>query len=211
MNKIIFLVGLCTGIFMVLFNGYISYAYIEGFSTSVQEKNAKLYDIAQFNTYLSELKDAETGQRGYLITGNKSYLEPYEHGIKHVNSSNSHAFLENYENQIEISDDIKELKKLTQIKLDKLSSAINSFNTIGFEGAKKEISNNEGKNIMDRIRLVIDRILDVKQHDINKDDEKSIYNLKKIEGIIFLINLLYLILISICLYFLYKNNDKLLS
>ena len=27
---------------------------------------------------LSELKDAETGQRGYLLTGEDSYLEPYK-------------------------------------------------------------------------------------------------------------------------------------
>ena len=27
---------------------------------------------------LSQLKDAETGQRGYVITGNEQYLEPYQ-------------------------------------------------------------------------------------------------------------------------------------
>ena len=29
---------------------------------------------------LSQLDDAETGQRGYLLTGNSKYLEPYESG-----------------------------------------------------------------------------------------------------------------------------------
>jgi signal transduction histidine kinase/CheY-like chemotaxis protein len=32
----------------------------------------------QFETVLSTLKDAETGQRGYLLTGKDAYLEPYE-------------------------------------------------------------------------------------------------------------------------------------
>ncbi|MGZ5084176.1 MAG: CHASE3 domain-containing protein, partial [Usitatibacter sp.] len=27
---------------------------------------------------LSDAKDAETGQRGYLLTGNPRYLEPYD-------------------------------------------------------------------------------------------------------------------------------------
>ena len=31
---------------------------------------------------LSLLKDAETGQRGYLITGEDSYLEPYNSGVE---------------------------------------------------------------------------------------------------------------------------------
>ncbi len=29
-------------------------------------------------TLLSQLKDAETGQRGFLLTGNPAYLEPYD-------------------------------------------------------------------------------------------------------------------------------------
>ena len=37
------------------------------------------YDVrAQFTTVLSELKDAETGQRGYLLTGDPAYLAPYQ-------------------------------------------------------------------------------------------------------------------------------------
>src|SRR5437899_346629 len=33
---------------------------------------------------LSALKDAETGQRGFLLTGEERYLEPYQSGIKAV-------------------------------------------------------------------------------------------------------------------------------
>ncbi len=186
---------------MLIFNGYISYEYVEGFSNSIKEKNDKLSDIAQFNTYLSQLKDAETGQRGYVITGNKSYLEPYEQGVKYVNSLNSQAFLEKYENQLELTEEIQELKKLAHMKIEKLNSVINTYNNLGFETSQKEILNNDGKNVMDRIRLVIDRISGVKQNDIKKDDEKSIQHLKKIVSMIFVINLVYLILISICLTF----------
>ena len=32
-------------------------------------------------TFLSRLQDAETGQRGYLLTGNASFLEPYERSV----------------------------------------------------------------------------------------------------------------------------------
>ncbi|MBA3603454.1 MAG: CHASE3 domain-containing protein [Parachlamydiaceae bacterium] len=201
MNKIILIVGVFTGILMLIFNGYISYEYVEGFSNSIKEKNDKLSDIAQFNTYLSQLKDAETGQRGYVITGNKSYLEPYEQGVKYVNSLNSQAFLEKYENQLELTEEIQELKKLAHMKIEKLNSVINTYNNLGFETSQKEILNNDGKNVMDRIRLVIDRISGVKQNDIKKDDEKSIQHLKKIVSMIFVINLVYLILISICLTF----------
>ncbi len=43
---------------------------------------------------LSEhLVDVETGERGYIITGNEAYLEPYEHGLAVVNISATSWFV----------------------------------------------------------------------------------------------------------------------
>ena len=36
---------------------------------------------AQLQALLASLIDAETGERGYIITGNDSYLEPYTRGV----------------------------------------------------------------------------------------------------------------------------------
>ena len=33
------------------------------------------------NSVLDNLEDAETGQRGYLLTGDESYLSPYRQGV----------------------------------------------------------------------------------------------------------------------------------
>ncbi len=38
--------------------------------------------IAGVRDLLSVVKDAETGQRGYLLTGDEAYLEPYEDGLR---------------------------------------------------------------------------------------------------------------------------------
>ena len=38
----------------------------------------------QVRTVLSRLVDAETGQRGYLITGREDYLEPYNAAAAHL-------------------------------------------------------------------------------------------------------------------------------
>ena len=39
---------------------------------------------AELADLLSHLKDAETGQRGYIITGEESYLDPYKSGLAGV-------------------------------------------------------------------------------------------------------------------------------
>src|ERR1700689_1929110 len=40
-----------------------------------------------FSEILSELKDAETGQRGYLLTGDDSYLEPHTKAVAEMQTT----------------------------------------------------------------------------------------------------------------------------
>ena len=41
---------------------------------------------SQIQALLSTLKDAETGQRGYLLTGNEAYLKPYREALGDVDA-----------------------------------------------------------------------------------------------------------------------------
>jgi CHASE3 domain sensor protein len=43
--------------------------------------------LTELNRYLSHLQDVETGTRGYLITGDRRYLEPYYAGRAEVGQS----------------------------------------------------------------------------------------------------------------------------
>jgi CHASE3 domain sensor protein len=43
--------------------------------------------LQQLETLISALKDVETGQRGYLITGDEHYLEPYLAAVKTVDQT----------------------------------------------------------------------------------------------------------------------------
>src|ERR1700736_5388780 len=44
----------------------------------------------QLTQLLSNLQDAETGQRGYIITGIESYLSPYTDGSAHIEDTRRH-------------------------------------------------------------------------------------------------------------------------
>jgi signal transduction histidine kinase len=109
------------------------------------------YDvISRANQLLSALKDAETGQRGYLITGDEAFLEPY----LAVRDS--------------VVDDLKELRRLTLInaaqthldavaplmdsKLAELSRVIKLRRNHDTAAAIAIVSNNHGKQLMDSIR-----------------------------------------------------------
>ena len=63
---------------------FVSYRSI----TRLIENDAMVDNSHQVRTslalLLSEMKDAETGQRGYLLTGNEGYLEPHETAVREV-------------------------------------------------------------------------------------------------------------------------------
>jgi|GEM_PF-1621113 len=42
--------------------------------------------LLQVRAVLSDVKDAEMGQRGYLLTGDRNYLEPYDQGVVQIDS-----------------------------------------------------------------------------------------------------------------------------
>ena len=46
-------------------------------AVAVARINAAVEVISQVQAVLSTLKNAETGQRGYLLTGKENYLEPF--------------------------------------------------------------------------------------------------------------------------------------
>jgi methyl-accepting chemotaxis protein len=103
---------------------------------------------------LSELKDAETGQRGYLITGEDSYLAPYQAALPAIKGT-----LEDLRKLS--SDNPDQQRRLTAIaplidaKLAELKQTIDLRRTVGLDAATKVVVTNVGKNYMDQARAIV--------------------------------------------------------
>ncbi|MFI7587713.1 methyl-accepting chemotaxis protein [Spongisporangium articulatum] len=103
---------------------------------------------------LSDFKDAEAGQRGYLITGKDSYLAPYTAaaaGISADIDAVAHLTADNAKQQERIA----QLRTLTQAKFAEMQSTIDVRRTKGFEPARAIVLDNKGKAVMDQIRALI--------------------------------------------------------
>jgi len=100
---------------------------------------------------LSAVQDAETGQRGYLLTGNDSYLEPYETALG-VASARLDAIAKAVEGDPAQRDRFKQLASRVQGKFDELRETIQLRRDQGFEPALAVVSSNRGKATMDDIR-----------------------------------------------------------
>ena len=103
---------------------------------------------------LSELQDSETGQRGYLLTGQSAYLEPYDNGVRSIGQTlnQTRTLLSNNPAQIQKLDAIE---ILIASKLAELNNTIQLRQNQGFDAALKVVKTNRGKADMDKIRDLI--------------------------------------------------------
>ena len=103
--------------------------------------------------------DAETGQRGFLLTGDAAYLEPYHEAIKNldrVTDELKKLTSDNPEQQKRIAT----LEPLIAGKLAELQRTIDLHRKRGLAGATQVVLGGQGKQLMDRIRAVLTEMAD---------------------------------------------------
>ena len=109
---------------------------------------------SELELLLSYLKDAETGQRGYIITGEDSYLEPYKSALNGIAGTmdDLRSLTSDNPNQ---QRRLASLAPLIDTKLNELKETIDLRRSQGFEAAQKIVTQNVGKAAMDRARAII--------------------------------------------------------
>ncbi len=114
--------------------------------------------IDQLQEVLSTIKDAETGLRGYLLTEDKKYLEPYESARNRIGDE-----LKQIEDMAEkgilTPSDKRQFKEAVNAKLMETEKAILLYRTDGREAAVKYVQSDRGKNAMDRLRALSNEIV----------------------------------------------------
>jgi PAS domain S-box-containing protein len=116
---------------------------------------AHTYDVLDsVGDLLSTITEAETGQRGFLITGDERYLEPYEDAVAAVDGKIDRLKRLTQDNQRQQAR-IPRLQELIRAKLDELRSTIALRKGPGFAPAQREVVTHLGKNRMDAIRAHI--------------------------------------------------------
>jgi methyl-accepting chemotaxis protein len=115
--------------------------------------------LERISRLLIELQNAETGQRGYVITGEESYLAPYQSGIAAAD-----AIVKELRDLTQ--DNPHEQRRLDQIeplivaKLAELKRTVEMRRSVGFEATQKVVVGGEGKRAMDDIRAVLQQMQD---------------------------------------------------
>ena len=101
-----------------------------------------------------ELSEAESGARGYVITGNEDYLSNYRTEaatIADLVAAFGRLTADNPEQQQRLA----QLKPLVDQKLAALANNVETRSTQGFDAAQRLVASGQGLDLMDRIRAII--------------------------------------------------------
>ncbi len=121
---------------------------------------------------LSSLKDAETGQRGFLLTGNESYLDPYHSALQQIPVE-----LEQLSQATQSRPDsaglVTAIKPLVDDKLQELAKTIDLFRIQGRDAALAEVNRGQGKKVMDQIRDLVAQLGSVANERLDRQTEAT--------------------------------------
>ena len=149
--------GFALSLILLIAIGAVAYTNISKL-TATSEWVTHTHEVLEhIAAVMSQLKDAETGQRGYVITGDEAFLEPYHTGSGGVLAT------------------IKDLRKLTadnpnqQKRIDAAESLVNAKlaelkQTVDLRRAGnvdetvKIVRGGEGKRFMDDLRGILDEM-----------------------------------------------------
>ena len=141
------LIGFLVGLFFLAAAGQ---SRLNAANERVHDSQLRQQALSEFIALIS---DAESGQRGYLLTGESSYLQPYTEAVTKVE-----AALDRVHQAYGGKDDsreFQELRILTGKKLGELEDTLALFKRRGNGPAMNIVRTDAGKRTMDDIARII--------------------------------------------------------
>jgi signal transduction histidine kinase len=159
--------------------------------------------LEKLETVSSELKDAETGQRGYLIVGHERYLQPYLDAVAKLKPEiqSLRTLTAVHPNQQQRLD---ALDSLVAEKLAELNETIQLRKDKGFEAAQRVVLTDRGMQVMDKARAIIEEMEREERNRLDRSVLQAQVNAQK-DSIVSTIGI---VLSFILLYFVYNSIKR---
>ena len=134
------------------------FAFVTQQSHAYSDAGRSLEKRRLLNEVFVDLLDAETGQRGYLLTGDPDYLNPYTDAVARM--------ISDFKSLADVTDgtegeqnELASLRDLADQKLTELKTTIDLHDGMKGPEALALVKENIGKNIMDRIRAAVEGLI----------------------------------------------------
>jgi PAS domain S-box-containing protein len=157
---------------LLLLNTWFAYHNIRQMHNDARMVDHTQNVINALESIISFAKDAETGQRGYIITGEPRYLAVYDSALSSINepvTALEQLTRDNPSQQARIPP----LKNRIANRLKILEEAIGLRKEKGFDAAREMILTDRGKIEMDELRKQVEEMTSVERQLLTTRSERS--------------------------------------
>ena len=116
--------------------------------------NKTLQSLRAMEAIMDDMQDIETGQRGYIISTNKEFLEPYNLGLQKLDKD-TNAIRELFSVYPNRKQELIHLLQLVREKVLFANSSIQIIDKLGRDTATKILQSGKGMELMEKIRETI--------------------------------------------------------
>jgi methyl-accepting chemotaxis protein WspA len=149
--------GYALALLALVIIGIASYLSIHRFLETAHMVDHTYQVINQIDELLTELVNVETGQRGYTITGDESFLDPYTAGVAKVPEEIAAIRKLTADNKSQ-QDLLDKMEPVIAKRLAFAKEMVELERNKDHEGAVKRTASGEGKRMMDEIRQIAGRM-----------------------------------------------------
>ena len=158
--------GLVAGLMILIAVGVVSVVNRDALDRATSGREHAMKAKLASTQLLSDLINVETGQRGYVLTGQTSYLQPYDQAAVRLDAAISNLLIltpDATDRQL-----VSDINNLAKEKLAELHQTITLRQTKGFAAAQAVVLTGQGKTYMDQIRA--------KMTTLNANEDRAIVN-----------------------------------
>ncbi|UQA60745.1 CHASE3 domain-containing protein [Polyangium aurulentum] len=144
---------------------------------------ASQQDLVELAGFLSALDEVETGQRGFVITGEDEFLAPYRAG-KAVAAEKVGKLRSLHQDDPAQKARLDELEPLVAERLREIDRVLETRRQAGFEAAQQLVREGRKRGAMDRIRTLVGDLkahaqadIDRRKTEIEADSSRFLQNL----------------------------------
>jgi CHASE3 domain sensor protein len=136
---------------LLVTNAWLGYENIEQMRQGSLAASRNRSIIVALENTISLVTEAESGQRGYLITGEPEYLEPYRKALANIDGQIKFLEHATANNPVQRTR-IPELKRRLETRIQQLQQRVEARASEGLDAARQAILLNRGKVEMDDLR-----------------------------------------------------------
>jgi PAS domain S-box-containing protein len=162
--------------------------------------------LSKANDLQSALIDAETAERGYILTGDDAFLAPY---VAERNTFNGRLeVLRQLTSASAAPQLIASLAPLVDARMANITQAIELYRSGDIAGATALVRSGEGKRLMDSVRAEITGIKAAEENALAQRDATFDANLRRMLAILIASSVFVLLLAILFAYLIYRETQQ---